>query len=260
MKMAMEVDIGVIYSGEEAWTARLLETLRRSGSDVTMRLLLVDNASPQGVADLGHGFPCRNVLSNHRRLSYARNVNRILAASSGPFVLVLNTDVWFDPRNQCISRMVRFMNRNPHCGIAGCRIYHADGSYAYPARRFPSLKMILARRCPFGVFRSALARYLYSSHDRYGTYPCDWISGCLMMIRRKAIQQVGVLDDRFIKYFEDVDYCRRMKRAGWQVMHNGSAYAFHLEQRASVRPFSLDTFRHLASYARWLAKYRCSPA
>ena len=70
------------------------------------------------------------------RLPYAANLNRILAASAARYVLLLNTDMFFDPRQQCLARMVRFMDAQPDCGMAGCRLYHADGSDALAARRF----------------------------------------------------------------------------------------------------------------------------
>ena len=80
------------------------------------------------------------------------------------------------------------------------------------------------------------------------------------MVRRKALDEVGLLDLQFKKYFEDVDFCLRMARAGWKVMMNGATFCYHLEQRASRNLFSRDAFVHLQSYARWLAKWGLDPA
>ncbi len=202
------------------------------------------------------------MLRNAQRLGYAANLNRVLAASTARYVLALNTDVYFDPHQQCIARMVRFMDRQPACGISSCGVYHADSTYAYPARRFQSPAVILARRLGLGRFLSgALDRYLYRDMPAGGTWDCQWLSGCFLMIRREALADVGYFDEGFAKYFEDVDICYRMARSGWRVMHHGATQCYHLEQRASRRLWSADALRHLGSYVRWHWKwglsYRC---
>jgi GT2 family glycosyltransferase len=75
------------------------------------------------------------------------------------------------------------------------------------------------------------------------------------MVRKQAADEVGPFDEGFGKYFEDVDICLRMARAGWRVMYHGATSAYHLEQRASQRLFSIDGWRHLRSYLYWLRKW-----
>ena len=107
------------------------------------------------------------MLHNSQRLSYAANMNRILAASTARYVLLLNTDMFFDPRQRCLARMVDFMDAHPDCGVAGCRIYHADGHDALAARRFQDFSTILARRFGLGrVLRGTLDRYFYREPPR----------------------------------------------------------------------------------------------
>jgi dTDP-4-dehydrorhamnose reductase len=251
----VDLDIGVIYTHERYWLPRLLSSMSQSGHDVRLRLLLVDNASKEGVSAWEHYFPDTTVLRNERRLGYAENLNRILNASTAPFVLLLNTDMSFDPEEQCLSKMVRFMRATPRCGVAGCRLYHPDGAYGHPARRFQTAATVLGRRTPLAPFlKRATRRYLYLDQPQTATFDCDWLSGCFLLVRREAYKQVGGFDCRFRKYFEDVDFCHRMARAGWRVMFNGETYCYHYEQRASKRLFSRDGWLHLRSYARWLRK------
>jgi hypothetical protein len=172
----------------------------------------------------------------------------------------MNTDMYFDPPEQCLARMVKFMDRQADCGVSGCRLYHADGAFAYPARRFQSLPSILARRLGLGrLLRKTIDRHLYREHAIDDAWECDWLSGCFLMVRREAINDIGFFDQGFVKYFEDVDLCLRMARAGWRVMYNGGAYGYHLERRGSKRLFSADACRHLKSYLRWLWKWGFSP-
>jgi N-acetylglucosaminyl-diphospho-decaprenol L-rhamnosyltransferase len=256
-----DLDVGLIYTHERAWIGRLLETLAASAGGLRMRLLLVDNDSEDGVEPWRRIVPKTLVLRNAERLHYAANLNRILAASTARYVLLLNTDMYFDPAQQCPARMVEFMDAHMDCGIAGCRILHADGRDALSARRFQTASVVLARRLGLGRFMPrTLDRYFCREYGPEESFECDWLSGCFLMVRRAAFEQVGLFDESFSKYFEDVDICLRMARCGWRVMYHGATSCHHLEGRASRRLFSADAWRHLRSYLYWLRKWGYKPA
>ncbi len=257
----LDLDIGVIYTHERDLISPLVESLRTSGDGLRMRLIMVDNDSAADVERWAQALAESKILYNTRRITYAANLNRILAASSARYVLLLNTDMHFQVSQQCLARMVAFLDAHPRCGVAGCRLQHADGSNAYAARRFQTLPLILARRCGLGRWlRGSLARHFYAEHQPEETWQCDWLSGCFLMVRRQAYQQIGGFDEGFGKYFEDVDFCLRMSRAGWQVMYHGAAACCHLERRASKNFFSADAWRHLRSYLRFLRKWGLRPS
>jgi GT2 family glycosyltransferase len=251
-----DLDIGVIYTGERDLMGPLLSTMKASAPGLNYRLILVDNDSPDGIEPWRQIIPETKVLKNSKRLHYAANMNRIVEASTARYVLLMNTDMFFDPRQNCLSRMVRFMDSHPDCGVAGCRLLHADGCDAHAARRFQTLSVILARRFGLGGFlRRTLDHYFCMDHAPGESFECQWLSGCFLMLRSKAAEQVGPFDESFGKYFEDVDICLRMARAGWRVMYHGAVSTYHLEQRASRHWFSADAWRHLRSYLLWLSKW-----
>jgi hypothetical protein len=257
----MDVDIGLLYTYERHFMTPLVSSLAQSGRGIAMRLVIVDNASAEGVGDWLGLFGETHVVHNEQRLGYAANLNRILEASLARYVLLLNTDMYFDPDEQCVAKMVRFMDAHPDCGVSGCRLYHPDGSYGFPARRFQTPATIAARRLGLGtILGNAVDSYLYREQPVNAVFDCDWLSGCLLMVRRQAVHEVGLLDLQFRKYFEDVDFCLRMARGGWRVMMNGETFGYHLEQRASRNLLSKDALVHLQSYARWLAKWGFDPA
>jgi GT2 family glycosyltransferase len=257
----MDVDIGIIYTYERHFMTPLLSSLAQSGRGIEMRLIVVDNASAEGVDEWRGTFGETEVVRNDRRLGYAANLNRILEASRARYVLLLNTDMFFDPEEQCVAKMVRFMDAHPDCGVSGCRLYHPDGSYGFPARRFQTPATIAARRLGLAkILGKTVDSYLYREKPQETVFDCDWLSGCFLMVRRQAVDEIGLLDLQFRKYFEDVDFCLRMARGGWRVMMNGETFGYHLEQRASRNVFSKDAFVHLQSYARWLAKWGFDPA
>jgi GT2 family glycosyltransferase len=257
----MDVDIGIIYTHERNFMTPLVSSLAQSGRGVAMRLILVDNASADGVGEWQGAFRETLVLRNDSRLGYAANLNRILAAAQSRYALLLNTDMYFEPAEQCVAKMVRFMDGHSDCGVSGCRLYHSDGSDCFPARRFQTLGTIAARRLGLaGLLGPRVDAYLYREKPVDSVFDCDWLSGCFLMVRRQALADVGLLDLQFRKYFEDVDFCLRMARAGWRVMMNGATFAYHLEQRASRHLLSRDALVHLQSYARWLAKWGLDPS
>lgn len=257
----IDLDIGVVYTHERQWMAQLLTTLADSVGRLRVRLILVDNASEDG-AEQWQGYLADTlVLPNWRRQFYAANLNRVLQIASARYVLLLNTDVYFDPQQECLARMVAFMDAHPRCGIAGCRVLHPDGQDAYSARRFQTLPVILARRLGMGwLLRRTLDAYLYRDRSLSGSWECDWISGCFMLLRREVLQEVGNFDTRFVKYFEDVDYCLRVARAGWRVMYYGGTHCYHRESRASKRLLSADAWRHVRAYLYWLNQWGFSPS
>lgn len=238
----------------------LIATLSASARDLRARLMLVDNASADGTRDWESAFDETTVIRNASQLGYAENLNQIVARSTAKYVLLLNTDMYFDIGEQCVRKMWEFMEAHPDCGLSGCRLYHPDGSYAFPARRFQTLPIIAARRLGLaGIMPRTLHRYFYRDHDVRETFECEWLSGCFMFARRDALLEVGPFDLRFAKYFEDVDLSLRMAAAGWRVMFNGSTYGYHCEQRASTRLFTRDGWQHIRSYLRWLGKWGFNP-
>jgi len=254
------LDVGVIYTGERDLMGPLLSTMKASAPGLNYGLILVDNDSPDGVEPWRPVHAKTKVLTNTERLHYAANMNRIVSASTARYVLLMNTDMFFDPRQRCLSRMVEFMDSHPDCGVAGCRLLHADGRDARAARRFQTVSVILARRFGLGGFMGrTLDRYFYLDHAPGESFPCQWLSGCFLMLRKKAVEEVGLFDESFGKYFEDVDMCLRMARAGWQVMYHGATSAYHIEQRASRRLLSFDAWKHLQSYLYWLRKWGYRP-
>lgn len=258
-----DVDVGIPCTSpqERRFLEPLLSTLNGAARGVSTRVILVDNATRDGVEHAYKVAPRATVLRNTSRLSYAANLNRVLQSATARYVLLMNPDMYFNPDEPCLRKMVDFMDARPDCGLSICRIYHPDGAYAYPARRYQTWQVIAARRLGMSrLFPQQLRMYLYQDHAREENFECDWVSGCFMFARRAAIEQVGEFDTSFQKYFEDVDYAARMTEAGWRVMLHGGTYCYHHEQRASKRLLSRDAWLHVQAYFRWLRKWGFAPA
>ena len=239
---SFDLDIGVIYTHERDLMPRLLSTMAASGDGLRMRLILVDNASADGARAVVPPLPATRSLRNARRLGYAANLNRILRASTRRYVLLMNTDMYFDPRNHCLARMVALMDGRPECGVAGCRLFHADGSDAHAAAAIPDLAAGAGAPLRAGLAAAAQRPPLFLRRTRAGRdLDLRLALRLLPVVRRAAAEKVGPFDEGYGKYFEDVDICLRMARAGWSVMYHGAASCYHLESRGQQESASRPT-------------------
>jgi GT2 family glycosyltransferase len=240
---ALELSIIVVSYNTRQHLERCLRALAAASADLETQVIVVDNASRDGSVEmLRHDFPAVTVIANRDNVGFARGCNAGLAAAEGRFLLLLNSDTV--PAPGSLSALVRYARAYPRAGAVGPRLRAADGSPARSCFHFPSLTR------PY--LNIAAVRRLVG--DRFGLpyawdHPClrdggvvDWLSGACMLLRRDALAAAGVLDERYFMYFEDTDLCRRLWRAGWQVVfwpaveviHEGGASARGHEGRLSV--------------------------
>ena len=207
-----------------------LRALSAGTAGLEAETVVVDNDSRDGVAELlARDFPEARLLTNPANVGYARAVNRGLAGTSGEFVLVMNPDCTLDP--DAVRALIEHLRVHPRTAIAGPKILNPDGTLEYSARAFPDHSAFLFNRYslmtrlfPNNPFSR---RYLLTDWDHASVRDVDWLSGACLMARREAVRQVGPMDERFFMFNEDVDWCRRMKLAGWTVSYVPTARAVH---------------------------------
>jgi N-acetylglucosaminyl-diphospho-decaprenol L-rhamnosyltransferase len=212
---------------------RLRECLRAlpaAARGLEHEVLVVDNDSRDEMpAMVAREFPGVRVLVNRENVGYARAVNQGIAASTGPFVAVMNPDCELEPG--ALARLVAELRAHDDLAIVGPRILNPDRSLEYSARAFPdhltflfNRYSLLTRLFPRNRFSR---RYLLTDWDHASARDVDWLSGACLVARRAAIARVGGMDERFFMFNEDVDWCRRMKLAGWRVRYVPDAVAVH---------------------------------
>ncbi len=147
------------------------------------------------------------------------------------FFLLLNPDTLLRPG--ALGRLLQVLLDEPAIGIVGSRLEDPDGTPQPSAFRFPNLVAELERNLRFGPFSRLARRHVVSQGVSDHGHPADWVAGACMMIRREVIEQVGMLDEAFFMYYEEVDFCRRAAKAGWQCQYEPSARVVHLVGQAS---------------------------
>ncbi|HXE52498.1 MAG TPA: glycosyltransferase family 2 protein [Tepidisphaeraceae bacterium] len=165
----------------------------------------------------------------------AGNNAAIRAALAGPdvpdFFLLLNPDTVVRPG--AVRALVDFMDRRPDAGIVGSRLENLDGTPQISAFRFPSVLGELEAGIRIGLISRVLARWTVSPPIPSVECKTDWVAGASMMIRHQVFETIGLLDERYFMYFEEVDFCRRASRAGWPCWYVPQSRVVHLVGQSS---------------------------
>jgi hypothetical protein len=202
--------------------ASVYETVNR----ISMEVWLVDNASSDGsVEAVNRFYPDVNIIQNSKNLGFAAANNRAFKRMRGRYAVLLNTDTVLT--KGAIEAIYNFMENNPDAGMACGQLLNPDGSKQNSFANFPGFASLL-------FSESLLERLLpnkYPSKRNAGPNPkeVDSCIGACMMVRGKAMQTVGWLDESFFFFFEETDWARRMKQSGWKVCMVPSAQIYHLQ-------------------------------
>lgn len=223
-----------------SWNGRelLAEALRSvQGCEVAGEVIVVDNGSTDGSAEMvASHFPSVRLLRNRENVGFGRANNQGMAVARGRYFFLLNSDARVKPG--ALRAMVAYAEAHPQIGVVGARLRFPDGRWQAEGAPFPSLWTELLRMT--GVDR--LVAVGVERGD--APYETDWVQGAAMLVRREVWEQVGGFDEGFFLYGEEVDWCARIKAAGWriavvpqaEVIHHGggSVGKVPLEKRALV--------------------------
>ena len=217
----------VVNYNTKALVPRCLAALRASAGSIPLQIVIVDNASRDGSAEmLRRDFADCDLIFNATNVGFGRANNQALALARGRYVLLLNTDAFV--ALESIERTVRFLDENPSCGLLGVRLVGRDGALQPSCRYFPT---------PWNEFLSSagLSRFFPGARgvddmawDHASPRECDWVPGCYYLVRKSVIDQVGLFDPRYFLYYEEIDHCRAVKAAGWKVMFYPDTTVVHI--------------------------------
>jgi N-acetylglucosaminyl-diphospho-decaprenol L-rhamnosyltransferase len=250
----------VIVSVDHAHFLRpCLAALRRGLTGIEAEVFVVDNQCEDDSAAVTRELlPEATLVLAPARTGFSRANNLALRQATGRYLLLLNPDT--EVRPGALATLVAYLDAHPAVGAAGPQLLNPDGSLQHSCRAFPSLRSVFFRWLPFGpqaLKDRALRRYLALDCDHASAQPVDWVMGACLCVRRSAAEEVGWLDEGFQLYYEDIDWCYRMWRAGWEVHYVPEAQVVHQYQRTSARHvFNRATAIHLRSVIRFFLKHR----
>ncbi len=230
-------------------------------ADARVEIIVVDAASSDGTPEMVRAeFPGVKLLASPENLGYSRGNNLGLAQAQGRFALILNPDT--ELVGDALARMAAYLDANPRVGVVGPRLVLPDGSTQPSRRRFPSLALAffestwLAPLAP----RSMLAHYYAEDLPPDKLVEVDWLVGAALMVRRQVWEQVGLLAEGFFMYSEELDWQRRIKAAGWQVVYIPAAQVRHFEAQSSAQVAAATHIRFNTSKVHYFRKYHGAAA
>ncbi len=230
---SMPPDVSVVVVSFN--TCRVLEACLRSlaaSEGVRLEVFVVDNASTDGSAEMvAREFPEVSVLRNSENHGFAAANNLAIARSRGRHVLLLNPDTLVTP--QTVATLARFLDAHPDVGVTGPRVLNGDGTLQSCGYWYPTLVREIRQSRSANRILSLVLGDEVQDPDPTRPTPVDWVDGCCLMIRRETIDQIGLLDEQYFLYAEELDWCRSARKAGWNIVTCPVAEMVHLRGQST---------------------------
>jgi N-acetylglucosaminyl-diphospho-decaprenol L-rhamnosyltransferase len=210
-----------------------LQSLREHAPERGLRITVVDNASGDGTADVVRNeFPDVRLIALDENVGFSAANNLVLRETTAEYVLVLNPDTRLCEGT--LDTLLRLMESNTRIGIAGCRLVQEDGSFDHAARRsFPTPASAIGHFLRVGRSERAPAALAAYRAPEVGEGPVDAVNGAFMLMRRAMLDEIGLFDEGYWMYMEDLDLCYRAAQAGWVTWYEPSVEATHIKAGTS---------------------------
>ena len=225
----MDISVIIVSWNAKGYLEECLQSLLEAPPSRSMEILVVDNASTDGSPEMVEAkFPQVRLIRSARNLGFAKANNLAIRESRGKYISLVNSDVKVLPG--CLDALADYLDQHSAAGNVGPRILNPDMTMQSTCRQFPGL---WNNFCTSTGLASAFKKSRFLAGEHMFFFPHDRVKevdvlvGCLWMLRREAVVQVGLLDERFFMYGEDLDWCRRSWNAGWKVVFVPTGLAIH---------------------------------
>jgi N-acetylglucosaminyl-diphospho-decaprenol L-rhamnosyltransferase len=253
--VAAHLAVVIVNYNTGAYLDRCLASLAARRGDIAVDVLVIDNASHDGSEGAVAAHPWARLVRNPSNVFLSPAWNQGIRETTAPFVLLLNPDTeWW---RGTLADLLRVAREHPNAGIVGPLVRNPDGTVYPSGRPFPSVvdatvHALLGTIRPNNRFTR---RYHMDGWDRTTEREVDWVSGCCMLFPRKAFDDVGLLDESFLLYGEELDIATRLRRAGWSVLFTPEAEILH-EIGVSTGRSRRTLVMHSMSIYRYYRKHR----
>lgn len=234
----VQLSIVIVNYNVKDFLEQCLISVMKALKGLQAEILVIDNFSSDGAADfVRQKFPTIKLITNPENFGFARASNQGMELARGEYIALLNPDTIV--QEDTFAKMLNFFNEHAETGMLGCKILNPDGSLQLACRRsFPTPWVAFTKLS--GLSRlfpksKLFGRYNLTYRDPDASYEVDAISGSFMMIRRKVLQDVGMLDEAFFMYGEDLDWCLRIREKGWRVSYFPATQIIHFKGESSKR-------------------------
>jgi len=259
-----DLELIVLTYNSQFWLKKTLETLQEyflASTDLKVKTVVVDNCSNDDTVQMvKREFKWVNLLELEKNYGFSAGNNFALDQATGRYVMLLNSDMEFTPLSD-LDVLVNFMDKHPDAGMITPRVEFTSGELDPACHRgeptlwaaftyFTKLERIFPRTKLFGQYHQ-----FYKDLDSIHTV--DACSGAAMMVRQTALEKVGLLDERFFMYAEDLDWCRRFRDAGFKIIYHPETKIIHHKYKSGIKSASkkIATQTNLHFYDTMLQYY-----
>jgi GT2 family glycosyltransferase len=220
--LSSDVSVSLVNTNSRELLLACLESLTRTNAEI----VLLDNASEDGSVEVvRERYPAVRVIAQSFRAGFGANHNTAVRQTSGRYVFVLNEDT--ASSDWGLARMAEYLDAHPRVAALGPRVVYPDGRQQASAWRFPTPAVAV-----LGL--ATLGRLGVKQSNGDVPRPVDWVMGAALMLRREALEQVGLFDEEFFLYSEEVDLQFRLRQAGWEVHYFPQVTVVHYESQFSA--------------------------
>lgn len=230
--------------------------LGKDEARLTIEIIVVDNGSQDGSVEMVRKrFSDVHLIANEENRGFSAANNQGIHVADGRYVLVLNPDT--EVTGGALATLVAFADGHPDVGLAGPQLLNPDGTIQSSRRRFPTLLTALFEStwlepwAPPGL----LKRYYVLDQPDDVIQDVDWITGAAMLVRQAAIDDVGLLDEGFFMYSEELDWCKRLREGGWRIVYVPRAQIVHYAGKSSEQMVAARHVHFQTSKVRYFGKH-----
>lgn len=252
----VEISIIIITRNRQKLLKQCLNSLA-GAFDSDYEIIVVDNASQDKTVEMLKDFKNITLIKNQKNLGVAPARNVGLRKARGKFIILLDDDTLIKRRGSFL-KIIDFMKKHKKVAMAGPKLLYPDGQIQESARQFPTLRAILWR----GTFLHKLfpnisfyKNYILKNFNRSEIQEVDWVIGACQIIRKDILNKIGLLDEKYFFGYEDIDFCFRIKQAGFKVIYYPFTKVVHYYKRESAKGIiNRAKLEHIKSILRFFYK------
>jgi len=247
-----------------------IDSIKRNLTILDYEIIVSDSATEEDTRlMMKDSFPEIEFIPSLENIGFSGTVNNGYKKSKGGYILILNGDIIV--KKNSIEKLLEYIKNNHQVGIVSCQLLNFNETLQSSCYRFYTPMTIIYRRTFLGKFKFAkrhLDKFLMKDFDHQKTQEVDWVMGSVLMTKREAIEKVGLMDESYKLYFEDVDWCRRYWGNGYKVIYYPESQMYHYHGRHSARTrksliktllFNKWAWFHIISAIKYFLKYAGKP-
>ena len=258
------ISIVILNYKSKGFTLNCIKSIKEADfKDLKYEIIVVDNNSGDSIGEiLGWQYPDVIFVQNKENLGHGAGNNVGIKRANGRYISITNADTIVLPN--AFNKLYKYMEENKDVGIVGPQQLNTNKTIQDSCYRWYSLLPPIYRRTPLGKLKFAkknLDKFLMKDFDHRQEKEVDWLLGSFLFCRAKALDEVGLFDERFFLYFEDTDLCRRFWEKNWKIVYNPEAKIIHNHARASAQDpwykllFNKVARYHIVSWVKYLKKW-----